>query len=81
MSSQPVTVSASGSFGKKVIENLKPGENWEFSLEAEGATIFLARFADGHEIKSRELYFSEGVDMTVIITRESFEVNYISENK
>jgi hypothetical protein len=78
---RPVKVSVSGSFGKKVIENLKPAENWEFSLEAEGATIFTARFDDGHEIKSQELYFSEGVDMNVNITRNDFEVNYDSKEE
>ena len=81
MSSLPVTVKAIGKFGEKVKENIQPGEYREFSLEAEGAITFSAQFSDGHIIKNRELYFSEGVDMAVNITREHIEVNYLPEKE
>ncbi len=75
-STEIVFVIASWGNQKKDIGAIQPSAIHLFSIDAEAAMKFIARYPNGREIESKYIYFTSGTTVVATISQRDIEVKY-----
>jgi hypothetical protein len=77
-SDKPVQVVACWREETKNLGTIAPGQKVEFVVSAEAAMSFKARFANGKELASEEIYFTSGTAVAADISESDIKLQYVS---
>jgi len=75
-SGEPVQVTAYWREKNRNLGEIAPGQKVEFEVNDEAAISFKARYPNGKELRSREIYFTTGITIQAEVTELGIEVNY-----
>ncbi len=76
-SDKPVQVVAYWRNESKGLGTLSPSQKVEFVVNAEAAMSFKAKFANGKELASDEIYFTSGTSVEANISESAIKLEYV----
>lgn len=75
-SDAPIQVTAYWREKSRDLGEIAPGQKVEFEVNDEATISFKAKYPNGKELKSREIYFTSGIAIQAEVTESGIEVNH-----
>ncbi len=77
LSGEPIQVTAYWREKSRNLGEISPGQKVEFEVNDEATISFKAKYLNGKELKSREIYFTTGIAIQAEVTESGIKVNHV----